>query len=582
MNEFVRVNSLPTYKPLKETPNKIKNAVVSEGINSVVYKNIAHLIDSAWNLRDENVQQAFNLSQDALAKAHNLLLDEPAKKNLQAIIFKTLGYLYKNLGSYDLGLLYAFKSLELCRELKLTESHIINLQTLGWCHTHLGNFPEGLKPFLEALELCQQEQRLSLKAQTLLGLSTLYYYLENFEQALELEEETLELYDVLSDSQARLVLLNNLAKTHLKLCHLDTALKYAQESLKLSQKLQKPDSQGKTLNTLGIICQEGGDLREALHYFQGALARLQTKDSKQIEAEVFLNIGKTHYKLAELDKAIYYCQKALKSAESVDAKADIRNSHLQLAKIYKELSDFEKALFHHEGYYEVEKAIFNEKADNKLKSLQIFHETERARHQAEIYCLQNVELRNAQMELEQKMQELKDLHQKVKEISIRDGLTNLYNRRYLDEQLGILFSRARRYNQSLSIAIIDVDNFKKLNDTFSHQVGDEVLKHVANILVSDLRESDLAVRYGGEEFVLIFPETPLKRATVVCKRTCQQIANYNWNSIRSNLKVTVSIGISDDAKVRNYQEQLHLADKHLYIAKHSGKNKVIGGAEGGT
>ena len=368
----------------------------------------------------------------------------------------------------------------------------------------------------------------------------------------------------------------------MKLNHLDTALHYAQESLKLSQNLQKSDFQGSTLNILGIIYQEKGDLREAMHYFQGALARLKTTDSKQIEAEVFLNIGKTHHKQIELNKAIYYYQKALSSAESVAAKANIRDSHLQLAQIYKELGDFEKALFYHESYYATEKAIFNEKADNKLKSLQIFHETERARHQAEIYRLQNVELRNTQIELKQKIQDLKDLHKKVKEISIRDGLTNLYNRRYLDEQLGILSSRARRYNQSLSIAIVDIDNFKKLNDTFSHQVGDEVLKQVANILASDLRESDLAARYGGEEFVLIFPETSLKKATIVCKRTCQQIASYNWSSICSNLKVTVSIGISDDVKVRNHQEQLQIADKHLYIAKHSGKNRVVSGAESGT
>ena len=115
-----------------------------------------------------------------------------------------------------MGLLYAFKSLELCRELKLIESHIINLQTLGWCYTHLGTFSEGLKPFLEALELCQQEKNLPLKATTLLGLSNLYYYLENFEEALEFEEEALKLHNVLGDPQARLVLLNNLAKNALE------------------------------------------------------------------------------------------------------------------------------------------------------------------------------------------------------------------------------------------------------------------------------------------------------------------------------------------------------------------------------
>ncbi len=569
MNEITSVKrNLPSSKLQQRILNETKNIASSD------YQKIIYLVENAWDLRDKDAQQALALSQSAVTKIPSLPIEKPTTKGLQAEVFKTLGYLYKRLGSYDLGLLYAFKSLELCRELELIEGCIVNLQTLGWCYTHLGNFSEGLKPFLEALELCQQKESSYLKAHTLLGLSTLYYYLESFEQALKFEEETLELYKVLDDPQGKFVLLNSLSKTHFKLGHLDTALNYAQKSLELSQNLQELEL-GRVLNTLGLIYREKGDLREALHYFQGALARLKIKESRQFAAETFLNIGSTYLQQNELERALHYCKKALESAERVNAKNDMLGSHLQLAKTYKRMGDFQKSLFHYESYHDAEKAIFNEKADNKLKSLQIFHETERVRQQTEIYRLQNVELKDAKFKLEQRMQELKLLHQKVKELSIRDGLTDLYNRRYLDEQLSILFSRARRYNQPISVAIIDVDNFKKLNDTFSHQVGDEALKCVANILVNSLRESDLAARYGGEEFVLTLPETNLEQALVVCERTRRQIANYDWGSLNSNLEVTVSVGVADAIEVKDHEEQLQIADKRLYIAKRSGKNKVV-------
>lgn len=536
---------------------------------------IVELVDRAWDLRDDSTHQALALNQMALAQVQSLTIEDKATKTLQAYILKAIGYLHKSLGSYNLGLIHAFKSLDLCRELQLTEAYIINLQTLGWCYTQLNNFPEGLKPFLEALELCQQKEFTYLKASTLLGLSTLYYYMESYEKALQFEEEALKLYSNLENTVEVLTLLSNLAQTHFKLGHYDFALKYAQQNLKLSQELQKFDVQGNALNTLGLIYHEKKNFGEALSYFQGALSRFQAADQVQKEAEVILNISKIYWQKEEIDEALHYCHKALETATKKGNKLNVLNCHKQLVKIYKKLEDFQKALFHYEQYNHISKEIFNEQADNKLKSLQIFHDTERAKQQAEIYRLQNVELKETKDMLEHSLKELESLHKQLKETSIRDGLTQLYNRRYLDEQLDVFFARANRYNQPLSIAIIDIDNFKRINDDFSHQIGDDLLKQVAKLLKADLRGSDLAARYGGEEFVIVFPETPLPQALIVCERTRNKIASYNWSIIHPDICVTISIGLAEKASAQNYQEQLNIADKRLYIAKQRGKNQVI-------
>ena len=162
--------------------------------NSPSYQNLVCLIEKAWNLREKDTQQALTLSQGAIQKIYSLPLEKRVAKNLQANIFRTLSYLYMRLGAYDLGLVYAFKSLEICRELALAELYVINLQILGWCYTYLGNFSEGLKPFLEALEMCQEEEHNHLKIDTLIGLSTLYYQMDDFERALKFEEEALNIF----------------------------------------------------------------------------------------------------------------------------------------------------------------------------------------------------------------------------------------------------------------------------------------------------------------------------------------------------------------------------------------------------
>ena len=162
----------------------------------------------------------------------------------------------------------------------------------------------------------------------------------------------------------------------------------------------------------------------------------------------------------------------------------------------------------------------------------------------------------------------------MSELAIRDSLTGLYNRRYLDQRLAEEFARARRYRHPLSVAICDIDFFKSVNDRFSHAVGDETLKKIADLLVQHTREVDTVARYGGEEFVIILSETLRHDAVTVCKNLCRIIASYTWSDLHPDLSVTVSIGISDDLSLDNHEKMLHQADKKLYEAKHQGKNQV--------
>jgi diguanylate cyclase (GGDEF)-like protein len=153
------------------------------------------------------------------------------------------------------------------------------------------------------------------------------------------------------------------------------------------------------------------------------------------------------------------------------------------------------------------------------------------------------------------------------ELSILDGLTGIYNRRYLDEVLRREIERAKRYSQAVSLLMLDIDDFKQYNDTHGHQAGDEILKKLANFLVEVVRATDMVFRYGGEEFVVLLPQTFKQGAVEVAKRMI--------NLERQSIPVTISIGLAsypEDATDKD--DLIAKSDAALYQAKQLGKDRI--------
>ncbi|NYE63292.1 diguanylate cyclase (GGDEF)-like protein [Duganella sp. 1224] len=178
-------------------------------------------------------------------------------------------------------------------------------------------------------------------------------------------------------------------------------------------------------------------------------------------------------------------------------------------------------------------------------------------------------------------EELSESHQTIlaqaeqlRELSVRDALTKLHNRRHFDEQASTLFSHAVRHKRPLSMVIGDIDFFKKINDQFSHATGDAVLRQVGEILRSHMRLSDLVARYGGEEFVIAFPETELAQAAALCDKLRAMIESFPWHQVHPDLKVTMSMGVCADLAAGTAEAMLQKADALLYRAKETGRNRV--------
>lgn len=171
---------------------------------------------------------------------------------------------------------------------------------------------------------------------------------------------------------------------------------------------------------------------------------------------------------------------------------------------------------------------------------------------------------------------LKYLYAKTRFLSITDELTKLYTRRHMQSVLSQEFERARRYGTVLTACMIDIDDFKKINDTYGHLAGDYILKEISKIFVNTLRKTDFVYRYGGEEICVLMPETPLENAAIPIERIRKTIENRNFVFEDMKIKVTISAGISTYKKeTRNAQELIEKADVALYQAKRTGKNKIV-------
>ena len=165
--------------------------------------------------------------------------------------------------------------------------------------------------------------------------------------------------------------------------------------------------------------------------------------------------------------------------------------------------------------------------------------------------------------------------EEFKHLAETDPLTDTYNRRALVEKLAGELDRTTRYGTVLTCLMLDIDNFKSINDTYGHLMGDRVLRLLAGILRREQRSVDVVARYGGEEFVVLLPETGLSGARIFAERILRRVAGHDFGEGGRPVRVTVSIGIATypDERVNDGESLLRLADTNLYKAKNDGRNR---------
>jgi len=225
---------------------------------------------------------------------------------------------------------------------------------------------------------------------------------------------------------------------------------------------------------------------------------------------------------------------------------------------------------------ELEREAFRELSELQLSLERATLETSAARRESDELAAKNRELAQAHAELVLRTRQLEVLQEQLRDQAERDWLTGLHNRRYLARELER--PAHERLAAPLTLAVLDLDHFKAINDRFGHAAGDQVLVRAAGLLLDVLRDTDIVVRSGGEEFLVLMPGTDARAGRAGCERIRGALEAEAWERIAPGLRVTASIGVASTEVPGDLEALVSLADQRLYDAKHAGRNCVVAAA----
>ena len=464
------------------------------------------------------------------------------------------------------------KSLELSlRAEKLCNEHSIIFllprvyNIVGMSYAGLSVFGLGTQYFFKQLFLAQELNDLSQIAGATHDLAFYYLMCGSTHKSIAMFEEAKDLFSQLEDEWPVVLANRNLVECYLQLNDIEKAEALIEKCLAFANENSHTAAERFVYDSFAKLHEQKGEFQKALDYIAKGQKNVKSMfgDASHLSFKARILLQLKEYQEAEI---------LLNSGIISDdlSLIDLTNCYKLLAQSYTEQGEFEKS---HQALLSY--VACNERLSQTIKQKSI--ETSSEVQDLEKLRIEAREAKQNNLALRQTVKELNVLQQKYYQQSIYDSLTKIPNRRYITEFLSTNFASAKRYNYSLGVALMDLDYFKSINDNFSHQVGDDVLKQVAQILQSHVRESDAIARFGGEEFLLVFKETSIDDNIIFCERLRLAIEAYDWETIADGLKITASFGIASLATVaecKHYEDLISFADKKLYESKDKGRNCI--------
>ena len=537
--------------------------------------------------RLSDYDRAFHSGEEALCRAREAQdgfreSEESGDKEAQSRIYSAcmkaynlLGNVCDRRGDYARALEYRQADHAMAMAVGDTGQQAHTLLRLGGSHYRLGDYPAALKLFLEARALFETTDDFAGLGSTWNGIGNLHFSEEHWAEARDAYQTALAQFRHTSDPYWQSGLLYNLAGIHLKQDNLGEARACLEESLHLREGIGDRYGQGYSLKSLAEVVRREGDFDHARTLGLQSRALFEQIGDQAGQALAGIALAEIEAACGHRELAERHYHESLAYTDAQGLREVSYQIHRELSQLYEGSGDFERALSHYQQFHTIKEALFNDTTSDKLRNLEVRHRVAQTQRESAILRAHNDELSAANLRQATLLKQLHDQSITLDRQARTDALTSLLNRRSLEERFAIVHKNARQHGLPLSVALMDLDHFKRINDEFSHQMGDTVLRTVARLLKQNCRSGDILARYGGEEFVLVLPETARAEATVFCEQMRHLVAAFPWHDLHPHLTVTLSLGLCSDPAMMDPEQMLSCADTLLYEAKAAGRNRVF-------
>ncbi|MES2464425.1 MAG: tetratricopeptide repeat-containing diguanylate cyclase [Armatimonadota bacterium] len=461
---------------------------------------------------------------------------------------------------------------------------------------HIGDYATSMECALTALSLAQETNQRRGQGSSLNLLGNVYFKRGDYQASIDSYQRSLAVFTELKDRYWQAGVIGNHANVCLKIGDYQQAREMHFSSLHLREAIGDRQGQAHSLLDIGsvyagryetdadVIVSQEVKPALALRYYKKALRLFEQVGDNQGIASCRIRIGNLYALSSRIRRALPYGYGALALAEEAGIREHIYESHCLLSDVHERLGDYDLALKHFKQFHSVKEAVFNAENEERVRNLEITYrvtqakqDTDAQRRLSERLSVTVKALRASDSEKAHLLIKLRQQAALLERQVRTDALTGLLNRRMLDSSLPEEWARARQEGSTLCIVLCDVDHFKQINDHFSHQAGDEVLRQISLLFHETLRETDIVARYGGEEFVFILQNTTLDEAQRLCEKIRVSVNTNHWEQVQADLQVSVSMGICEvfGALLDGSPEQaLRSADAALYQAKRQGRNRI--------
>jgi diguanylate cyclase (GGDEF)-like protein len=529
----------------------------------------------ALALRTLGVQRNYFASDHAgaleLLQQAYALLDQAGETRGRGDVLSGIGYVHMRRGEYAHAMQLHLQALQIQRAIGDVVGEANSLNHLGVVTGRVGEYATALEYYQASLTLREGQDDTAAVGLSLMNLGVIAGNLGEMERSLEYTARALRILEH-SDFQGATACLNNIGACYRALGKHDLALEHLERAAERFRAMGNVD-EANCLCEIGCVHEARGDHDAALACFRRSLELTRRLGSRVYEPEILMHLGRLEERLGHAS-GLAHLHESLELAEAQGAREHVYAAHEALADAYDRIGDTVRALEHHRAFYAVWREVFSTETSVRIQNVRVRAEVQQTQREAEILREKNEALTRADEEKARLVEQLRIQAAELERQTREDALTGVFNRRHLDTVLDAEWERAVRFGRALTVAMLDVDHFKQVNDRFSHAVGDEVLRTVARILRENTRGVDGVARYGGEEFCLVLVETRLEEGARLCDRLRGLIEAYDWSGVRPGLAVTVSAGVAGLHEADSPETLLAAADVRLYAAKHAGRNRV--------